>query len=703
MQKMFKPSRLVLFFTILVAALAVYFTELYRIQIFETALADEPATPMRITVRAETLVAARGNIYDRNGVLLASGRAAYNVMLSRDILLREPGINNIILDLIYFSLENGIQHNDTLPITRGAPFTYISNITGEQRRRLNAFKEFHSIDPDISVQELLAWMRGHYRINYAIGITDARLIMGVRYEMEMRVILGHLSPYAFASDVDFDFIHLLEERGFPGLHIERGFIREYHTSYAAHLLGYIGAIRDHQMERFLELGYPMDALVGQAGVEMVFEEVLRGINGRRYVTTAQDGSILDVTVVEEPIPGNHIYLSICIDLQAATEHALRNHIESGNMLIEDEEERMTGGAVVAVDPWTGEVLASASFPTFNRFTLAADYPSLTIDPTLPLFDRAMNGRYVPGSTFKMVTGFVALRYDVVGRWTPISCTGIYYTLGYDRGEFRPRCWIHPMVGVGHGPLDIVQAIAQSCNYFFFHVADRTLATPYTLGGGEVGAWAIARAAQELGLGIRTGVEVPNIVGVLATPEWKEETQGELWWRGDTVLTAFGQGYNRFSPLQLAIHSATIANNGVLYEATILRRIRSADMAEILHFHEPTVMNRLSDEDVAHLRIIQEGMEGAARSHMHGTAASVFDRHPIRVAAKTGTIQIEGQAINDAAFIIYAPATNPQIAISAVIERGGSGAAIMDITRVVIDHFFRETPSVLAAPFGNLIP
>ena len=699
MQKMFNPARLGIFFVFVAAFITWFVFSLYSIQIFAAAPTPEQVVPMRTVTRTETLFAARGSIFDRNGILLASGRPTYNVMLSRDVMIQLPVSqrNEIILDLIYFAMEHGVQYTDTLPITRGAPFTFLTDATEAQIRNLNAFKETHNIDPDIDVQDFLAWMRRRYGIDYTMGISDARLIMGVRYELEMRVVIGHLAPYVFAADVNPDFIPHLVERGFLGVHIERGFAREYHTPYAAHLLGHTGLISEADLARFAEVypPYPMDAIIGITGAERAFEHELRGINGQRRVTMAIDGTIIDVEVIREPVPGNNIFLTMDIILQAATESALRMHIESRNLAAEYEEEVIPGGAAVVVN-MEGELLASASFPTFNRFTFAQDFVTLNNDPTLPLFDRALMGEYVPGSTFKMVTGLAALRAGTVGRWTPVSCRGIYHVIDDHDATLRPRCAIYFFAGIGHGNLDIVQSLAQSCNYFFFHVSDRMH------GGDAASAWAIAETAQQLGLGIRTGIEVPSTAGILGTPDWKYETKNDAWRRGDTVLTSFGQGFNRFSPLQFANHSATIANGGVLHEMTLLRRVRSSDMSELLFSHTPVVLNRLDYTDQEHLSIIQEGMINASLSAHFGTGASVFNAHPIRVASKTGTIQIDGQAINDAAFICYAPVQNPEIAISVVVERGGSGAAVMDIARVIIDHYFREPASVLAAPFGELI-
>ena len=700
MLRMFKPVRIVLILLTMAALLTIYVTALYRIQIFDARPEEDDQRPATIVRRRETVAAARGNIYDRNGVLLASNRPSYNIMLNRPTLLTftNDERNEIILELVYTAIAEGVRYNDTFPITQGAPFTYISNMTGEQRRRLDRFLERYSIDPNISESDLLAWMRTHYRIDYTIGITDARLIIGVRYELEMRTIITNLPPYVFATDVRTDFVSLIEERNLIAVHVEKVSIREYHTTYAAHILGYIRPMTPEQYERYSQFDppYPMNALVGQAGVEAALEDVLRGVSGSQTISVSATGIVVDLVTLSEPIPGNHVYLTIDIGFQAAVENALRVHIESVNMELEDESLMITGGAVVVTDVRTGEVLAAASNPTYDPTTLSRDYPMLSTDPTLPMLNRATQGRYQPGSTFKMVTALAALRNETVSRYSPIDCVGRFERYAHLSPPFRPACWIHSQGGVGHGPLDIVQSIAQSCNYFYFQVSD------WMLGGGRDSAWAIAEAAKDFGLGISTGIQVPENLGILSTPDYATEVLGrEGWYSGDTIMVAFGQGDNLFTPLQLASYSSTIANGGTLYELSILRRIRNADMTELLFSHQPKVISEIREKQ--YIAYLQEGMREATRRASRGTAASVFNDYPIRVAAKTGTVQIEGSEINNAVFVCYAPANDPEIAISIVVERGVAGSAIMNIARGVFDYYFRTETTVIAAPFGELIP
>ena len=694
MQKMYKPVRIGIVFVLMAAMLTIFVSALYRIQVFDVQPTDPEVLPEVLLTRVVTLPAARGNIYDRNGVLLTSGRQSYNITLHWGALRHSGKMNESILDLIFTAMDDSVSYTDTFPVTRGAPFTFISDMTPSQRSRLDAYIEFHSaLYPGISASDLLAWMRGHYGIDYTISISAARLIIGVRYELEIRQIIGNIVPYVFAYDVSSRFVSLVEEQGLVGVNIERAYIREHHTPYAAHLLGYIAAIPQEEIDSYRERGYPMDALVGRMGVELAFEDELRGLPGRQTVRTTPDGTIVEIITENEPEPGQHIYLSIDIGLQVNVEHAMRTQIELLNLDREEEEDRITGGAVVVTDVNTGEVLAAASYPTFNPITLSQDFAMHNLNENRPMHNRAVHGRYIPGSTFKMVTGFAGLRHEAITRWYPFIDTGVFDWYAHIDG-FTVNCWIFPFYRVGHGSVDIVQALECSCNYFF-------LATAAMIeGGGSDGAKAIGQAAMDFGLGLPTGIEIRENTGFLSTPDTRLEARGEGWWVADTVVTGFGQGDNRFTPLQLANYTATIANGGTLYDLTVLRRRLSWDFSETLHVQEPEVRHVIPETE--YIEILQEGMV-AVSGGPRGTARRVFADYHIPVASKTGTAQVEGRDVNDGIFVAYAPANNPQIAVSIVIERGGSGSEVMDIARMIFDYYFRAESSVLVVPYGTLIP
>ena len=699
-------------FAILVVALTIYVSALYVIQIHDPAQVDEAQVPPRLITRRTTLTAARGNIYDRNGALLVSGRPSYNIKLDRRALLAAPNTNEIVQELIYAAMDEGLEYSDTFPVTRGAPFEYVTNMTTTQRNRLDAYFEYFNLDPEISVSDLLAWMRNNYKIDYTVGILDARLIIGVRYELEIRAIVGSITPYVFSADVGTDFVTYLEERSLLGVYSESTFVREYHTTSAAHLLGYTGAMTAEEYVIYKEHGYPMDAVVGKVGAEFAFEELLHGVSGEMVTRMTEDGTVVSVVIAQEPVPGKHIALTLDLGLQIVSEHALRTNIERINLerqiarLESDDEEAeddsIPGGAVVVLDLNTGEVLAAASYPSFNLATLANDWAFLNTDPAFPMLNRATQGRYLPGSTFKMVTGMAALRHvPRVTRYFPINDTGSFDR--YKEEDFVANCWFFNENRVGHGELDIVQALERSCNYYFLQVSDwMGGAGTEEMNAARLGAYRLAETAMEFGLGLETGLEIPSGSGSLATPEVKEILTGQTgWYAADTLLAGFGQGENRFTPMQLANYAATIGNGGTLYSLSILRSIRSSDHTEILHTHIPEIKHEIEDTD--NLAIIQEGMLAVSRGN-HGTARRAFGgNYPILVAAKTGTMQVAGQKANDGAFVAYAPADNPQIAIAVVVEKGGSGAAIMDIAKVIIDHYFATQGTFLATPYGEIIP
>jgi len=705
MQKMYTPARIGVIFVILAVILTVYVSALYVIQIHDPLAMDDNNAPRRFITRRTTLTSARGNIYDRNGVLLASGRPSYNIKIDWRALRASPNPNEIVQELVYAAMDEGLDYTDTFPVTRGAPFEYLTEMSATQESRLNAYFEFHEIDPEITVSDLLAWMRNHYDIDYTVGILDARLIIGVRYELEIRMIVGTISPYIFVSDVDTDFISYLEERGLNGVYTESTFVREYHTSSAAHLIGYTGAMTAEEYERYRDLGYPMDAIVGKIGSEFAFEEILHGSPGEKITRMTEEGTVVSVEVVKEPQPGNHVMLTLDLDLQIVTEHALSTTIESINVEREierqnqiasgeeEEDNAIPGGAVVVSDVNTGEILAAASYPTFNLTTLAEDWSLLHTDPANPMLNRVTQGRYAPGSTFKMVTALAGMRnINRITRYYPIDDTGSFDR--YADVGFVANCWFFNENRVGHGPLDIVQSLERSCNFYFLQISD-------WLGPAREGAEMLADAAQEFGLGIATGIEIPENAGRLALPEVREAITGETgWYAADTLLAGFGQGDNRFTPVQLANYAATIANGGTLYSMSFLRSIRNSDFTEELHTHEIKVLNVI--EETEYIEIIQEGMVAASRGAF-GTAKDVFRDYEVIVASKTGTVQIEGRAYNDGVFVCYAPADNPEIAISIVVEKGGSGSAIMHIARIIFEHYFRSESTFQATPYGGIIP
>lgn len=690
MQKYYKPTRIAALFVAVSFLLAIYMTTLYKLQLIDTSAEANAYLTRDAVTKDVTLTSNRGDILDRNGNILVSSRAAYNITLSRKILKDRPDVNKIVLDLIHTAVDNNIAYTDSFPVTSGAPFAYVSDMTNAQKRNLEAYLkyfDYFKMGPDISASDLIIKMKEHYGIDYTMNIPDARLVIGVRYELELRAI-SSMNPYIFANDVSVDYITLLEQKHLPGINIETSAKRVYHTTYAAHVLGYIGGMsQDDYDKTYKAKGYSYNTLIGKDGAESAFEQYLHGQDGAQSITTSADGTVLNVETTTPPTPGNNVFLSIDIGLQAVCEDSLAAKIDILNAT-RAENQRVSGGAVVVTDVNTGEVLACASYPTYDPSVLSTSIGDLINNPTRPMFDRATQGTYMPGSTFKMVSSLAGLKSGFITPSTTVNDTGRY--MKYADTGYTPSCWIYPETNSGHGLESVVGAIRDSCDYFFYWLGD------------NIGIRAIADTAADFGLGSKTGIELAEKAGTIATPEAKKAAgQGE-WFAANNMIAAIGQDLNLFTPVQLANYVATIANGGTHYSLTILDNIRSADFSSVVLKPQPKVMNMIQGSE--YLSYIQEGMREVASS---GTASSIFDGFFVKVAAKTGTVQSDLtygiEALNSGVFVCYAPADKPQIAISILVEKGTSGATIADISKDILSYYFKSNPSISVAKDNSILP
>ncbi|MEL4107030.1 penicillin-binding transpeptidase domain-containing protein [Oscillospiraceae bacterium WX1] len=687
MQKYYKSSRIAVVAVLILLVLGIYLATLYKLQLFDKGGAENAYLARNTTKQTTILTAARGDILDRNGIVLVSSRVSYNVSLSRDALLDSGDPNKTILDLIHAAISNGITYTDTFPVTAGAPFTYDSDMTKTQKDRLTAFLSYIKADPNISASDLIVKLKERYGIDYTTNINDARLVIGVRYELEMRLVKS-MNPYVFAYDVSVDFLSMIKEQKYPGVNIETSSKRVYNTTYAAHLLGYIGLMDKEEYDsKYNTLGYSYSAMVGKSGAEFAFEQYLHGTDGKQVTTTSNNGTVLNVQTTKEPVPGNNVFLSIDIGLQAVCEDALAAKIDLINA-DRTEEDRVTGGAVVVTDVKTGEVLACASYPSYDLSKLSDNISDLLNNKTQPLYNRATMGTYNPGSTFKMVTALAGFKSGAITPNTTIDDTGVY--MKYADTGFKPVCWIYTQEGHGHGPETIVTALRDSCNYFFYWLGD------------TIGIDAISSTASDFGLGAKTGIELPEAAGTLATPDTKKEIVGDDWYAADNIITAIGQDINYFTPVQLSNYVATIANGGKHYNLTILRSIRSADFSQVVYQPQQKLINTVSGSE--YIGYLQQGMKLVASS---GTAKSVFQNYAIPVAAKTGTVQSsatkKNAKLNNGIFVCYAPADDPQIAIALVVEKGTSGSTIMEIAKDIMTQYFKSQPGITTAKDNTVLP
>ena len=655
------------------AFLLLFAAVLYDAQILHGG--ENRAKSISSNAASETVTASRGIITDRNGKVLVSNRLAYTLVFDRSGFDDDAALNAAILRLVQLCEETGTGWNDTLPIGRVGNFLRYSNARSET---FDKFIEKNDLTSGASGRQLLSELRELYHVDESLSEREARLIVGVRYELHSR------DSYTFAEDVSTEVLSLITDGRYEGVTIRTASARVYNTALAAHILGTIGPIwqeewssnEDTDYVGYADKGYSMNDLVGKDGVAKAFESYLRGTDGRRLITTDETGKITGELYTREPQPGGTVALTLDIDLQADVEAALAETISG--MIDKDSNER--GGAAAVVSVGTGEVLALASYPTYDLSTFNEDYDELVNDQRLPMFNRATQGIYAPGSTFKMVTAVAALESGIITPSSIIQDRGIYT---YYKDP-QPMCWIYSQTGSTHGRINVSQAITDSCNYFFYEV------------GRLTGIRTLDSYASQFGLGQSTGIEIGDSSGVLASPEWAESHDQE-WTDGQTITAAIGQSYNLFTPLQLANYVATLVGGGDHYQAHLLKNVKAYDNSRLLYMYGDKTMNTVEISDST-LSAVTRGMHELTVS---GSVAYAFENCVVSAGAKTGSAQV-GTDIANGVFVAYAPYEKPEIAVAIVIEKGGSGAALANTAVEIINSWFSRAQDGTAIGENTLL-
>ena len=655
------------------AFLLLFAVVLYDAQILHGG--ENRAKSISSNAASETVTASRGIITDRNGKVLVSNRLAYTLVFDRSGFDDDAALNAAILRLVQLCEETGTGWNDTLPIGRVGNFLRYSNARSET---FDKFIEKNDLTSGASGRQLLSELRELYHVDESLSEREARLIVGVRYELHSR------DSYTFAEDVSTEVLSLITDGRYEGVTIRTASARVYNTALAAHILGTIGPIWQEEWSSnedtgyvgYADKGYSMNDLVGKDGVEKAFESYLRGTDGRRLITTDETGKITGELYTREPQPGGTVALTLDIDLQADVEAALAETISG--MIDKDSNER--GGAAAVVSVGTGEVLALASYPTYDLSTFNEDYDELVNDQRLPMFNRATQGIYAPGSTFKMVTAVAALESGIITPSSIIQDRGIYT---YYKDP-QPMCWIYSQTGSTHGRINVSQAITDSCNYFFYEV------------GRLTGIRTLDSYASQFGLGQSTGIEIGDSSGVLASPEWAENHDQE-WTDGQTITAAIGQSYNLFTPLQLANYVATLVGGGDHYQAHLLKNVKAYDNSRLLYMYDDNPINTVEMSDTT-LSAVTKGMHELTVS---GSVAYAFENCVVSAGAKTGSAQV-GTDIANGVFVAYAPYEKPEIAVAIVIEKGGSGAALANTAVEIINSWFSRAQDGTAIGENTLL-
>lgn len=682
-KRLIKPSRLLAMAVILVLLLTVYLVFLYDLQIIQGE--EYYNRSNELSTETSTVTATRGNIFDRYGRLMVGNTECYNLKIDTDKLFANEDPNAVILELVELVESFGDSYTDDLPISMEPPFEYLEDMTEIQRTMLDAYYVRQELDPNSSAVELMSYMRTRYEIDNSYTAEEMRIIAGVRYSINVRYAVN-TADYVFVEDASMKLISSIMEQKLVGIDVERAYVRKYSTEYAAHILGYTGLMTQEEYERYSLLDYANDAMVGKDGIEYAFESYLHGKDGEVIETKNAAGTVLSTVYTKEPEPGNHIYLTIDSVLQEQTERILASGVEAlkrtqeqakaeaaarGEPVDPEFKDEMTGAAAVVVDVRTGEPLAMASWPTYDVSTVIENYQELMETPNAPLFNRALLGTYAPGSTFKPCTAIAALTQGIINTEYKVKCEGVFTKYAAD--GYAPECWIWAE-GYTHDEETVTYAIRDSCNYFFYTIAN------------DLGVDTMGEFAHNFSLGVPTGIELVETTGNMSNRANHADYAGTEWRIGDTLQAGIGQADSIFTPLQMAEYCATVANGGTRYSASILKSIRSYDYSEKLYEREPEILSTVESADY-NWAAVHEGMYEV----LHDWANNSKNvEHWVdcewEVAGKTGTAQKGENIQNDGLFMCYAPYDDPEVAIFVVVERGGAGANVQFIARNIMDAY-----------------
>ena len=678
--------------------------------------------------------AARGEIVDAAGRAFTGNTAICNITIDSNYFT-EQELNPLLLSLTELCRGYDCEWRDELPISQEAPYTFTGSESDLRALRaklqlsedatpedamywlrelynLNDYTDTDVLDrlrsrnkiehlsdaealnwlrnyrqtPLASDEELIASLRTQYRM-YRYTDEEQRLLAGIRYTMTQSEFTSY-NPYVFATDISDALLAAIKESSsrLPGVDGVTAPVRTYLTgSLASHVLGVTGSVSAEEYNRLKEegktyslnnpSGYRISDTLGKSGIERVMEDELRGQNGLRTVVQDQDGNVIRVEETVEAVPGHTVQLTLLQSVQAAAQKALADRIEYLNKNAPATRgKEAEAGAVVAVNVKTGGVIAMASYPDYSLDEYYDTYSELVQQSPSPLLNRATQGLYTVGSTYKPAVSLAALDTGTVTASDRINCTGRYT---YYR-DYQPVC-----EGV-HGPINVIDALRVSCNIFFYDM------------GRRIGIEKINEYSYSLGLGHSTGIEIPELAGQLSSPETRAAI-GEDWYESYDLQSAIGQLDNQFTILQMASYTATLASRGQRMQIHLVDKIWDYNMQNVLYQAQPTVVDSI-EADTGTWDAIQEGMirscynDRYGRGTSYGTWGSTRGKTwsmygvDILVAGKTGSPQ-RGDGLVNSCFICYAPADDPEIAVAVIIEKGYEGDRAAPVAKGVLEEYF----------------
>ena len=621
-----------------------------------------------------TVTAARGDIVDSSGRRIATSTTSYNVVLNK-LLMGDRDLDTMLQQIVELLRENGESWNDTLLI--GQPdaaghyeFTDDDTSTSDQKQ-LADMKDTLGLQQYATADDVMEMLVEKNNLQ-GFSLEWQRVLAGIHYEMD-RQAFSNVNNFVMAENVSAAAVATIKEHSLqlPGVEIVETSARSYEQSdIIPAVLGRVGKITAEKWKvtdsdgnvtyPLREKGYNMNDILGISGLESAYEDELRGKDGVETITRNSDGVIVDTQLTTVPEPGHTVQLTIDSNFQRAVDKALAENIDMINRVYNTGDMKAAAAAAVVIDVKDGSVLAASNYPSFDQNLYATNYSEYSSDPGLPLFNRALQGLYTPGSTFKPAVAVAALDSGLINQYSTVNCTGVYT---YYK-DYHPRCTRH-----GHsGNIDVVTAIKWSCNVFFYDVGRRLTSDVYDA------------YAYKLGLGQRTGVEVNEAVGRL-TKKTDKNYIASL-----DVQAAIGQGNTVVSPVQLATYAATLANNGVRYRTHFVKAILDTNTGEVLSETQPEVMDVIEGTGNT-FELVREGMK-----QVPSTISGKISSYPIAIACKTGTPQrsetyAPGKHYLNAMMVAYLPADDPEIAIGISIEYGGYGARVGDLVVDIANAYF----------------
>ena len=623
-----------------------------------------------------TVTAARGDIVDSKGERIASSTTGYSVVLNK-LLMGDEDLDTMLQKIVGLLGKNGESWNDSLLI--GQPdaaghyeFTAASDNAAEQKA-LAAMKDNLSLQQYATADDVMEKLVEDYDLA-DFSLYWQRVLSGIHYEMQLQAF-SNVNNFVMAENVSEATVATIKENSLslPGVEIVETSTRSYEQgTVLPHVLGRVGKITAEKWKvtdengqvtyPLKEKGYNMNDIIGISGLESAYEDELRGKDGVETITRNSDGVIVNTALTTVPEPGHTVQLTIDSEFQKAVDQALAKNVEWIKNTYADSKQA-NAGAVVVIDVKTGGVLAASNYPSFDQNLYAAQYSEYSADENMPLFNRALQGLYTPGSTYKPSVAVAGLDTGLLNRNSTVNCTRVYT---YYK-DYRPRCAQH---GHGNGPIDVVNAIKWSCNIFFYDVGRRLTSDVYDA------------YAYKLGLGQRTGVEVSEALGHLTTKNDSNYTESL------DIQAAIGQGNTAVTPIQLATYAATLANRGTRYRTHFVKAILDSNTGKTLQETQPEVMDVVEDKGET-FDLVREGMKGVAQT------IPALAAYPYTIACKTGSPQrSEGYYVGstykhytNAAMIAYGPAEDPEIAIGVVVEYGGAGARTGQLVADIFNAYY----------------